>query len=73
MPDIPTSRANAMADAVNRRISKEEAGIRSDGEAVWYDALWAEAEAHNAKYGFWPVFEMGEIESDDPVLDIYGD
>ena len=33
----------------------------------------AEAEAHEKKYGFYPVFEMEEIEYDDPVLDNYKD
>ncbi len=31
------------------------------------------AEAHEKKYGFYPAFEMEEIEYGDPVLDIYKD
>ncbi len=33
----------------------------------------AVAEAHEKKYGFYPAFEMEEIDYDDPVLDIYKD
>lgn len=73
LPDIRTSRINVMIDAVNRRIPKSRADIRSKDEEMWYDAVWADAEQHQAECGFWPVYEMGEIEYDDPILDIYGD
>jgi len=72
MPDIPTSRLNRIIDAVNRRYPKEAIGVRPGPEDVWYDAIWKNAEDHLAEYGVWPVFDMGEIEYDDPVLDIYG-
>jgi len=39
----------------------------------FYENLMREANEHLEKYGSWPVFEMGEIEYDDPVLDIYKD
>ena len=73
MSDIPTSRLNQITDAVNRRYPKEAVGVEPGAEERHYDALWAEAEEHASRYGFWPTFEMGEIESDDPVLDIYGE
>lgn len=72
MAEIPTSRVNQIIDAVNRRYPKEAIGVEPGEEESRYDSFWAEAEAHAERYGFWPTFEMGEIESDDPVLDIYG-
>ena len=65
------SRLNQITDAVNRKKSKEEAGLRDEFEEMFFDDLMSEANAHEKKYGFWPVFEMMEIETDDPVLDIY--
>ena len=65
------SRKNDIIDAVNRKVPKENAGLKLDVEKMFYDRLWAEAEAHQKKYGDWPVFEICEIESDDPRLDIY--
>ena len=71
--DLPTSRINRIIDAVNRRYPKEAIGVRPGVEEDWYNAILKNAEDHLAKYGEWPVFEMGEIEYDDPVLDIYGE
>ena len=73
LPDIPTSRINRMIDAVNRRYPKEAYKDITPEEEAWYDSVWKSAEEHAARYGEWPVFEMGEIEYDDPILDIYGD
>ena len=73
LPDLPTSRINRIIDAVNRRYPKEALGKLTDDESVWFDAILKDALKHQEKYGEWPVFEMGEIEYDDPVLDIYGD
>lgn len=71
--DLPTSRINRILVAVNRKVPKGEADLRSEQERECYDGFWEEAEEHLARYGFWPTFEMGEIEYDDPVLDIYGE
>ena len=68
---IRGSRKNDIIDAVNRKVPKDKAGLKSDVEKMFYDNLWAEAEALQKKYGDWPVFDMYEIESDDPRLDIY--
>ncbi len=71
MGDIPMSRINRILDAVNRRYPKEAINLRNEEEEMYYDRFWAEAEELAAKYGDWPVFEMGEIDYDDPLLDIY--
>ena len=70
---IPASRINRILYAVNCKVPKTEFGNLSEQEASCYDGFWKEAEEHQSKYGFWPVFEMSEIEYDDPALDIYGD
>ena len=67
------SRLNEITSAVNRKVPKDEAGLKEEFEEIYYARLWKEAEAHEKKHGFWPTFEMEEIESDDPVLDIYKD
>ena len=70
---IPTSKLNEIIYAVNCKVSKEKLALRSAKESRFFDNLVDEAVAHEEKYGFWPTFEMGEIEYDDPRLDIYGD
>ena len=72
LPDSPTSRINQILYAVSCKVPKTEFGELTEQEAACYDGFWAEAEGHQERYGFWPTFEMGEIEYDDPVLDIYG-
>ena len=67
------SASRLIIDAVNRRYPKEALGELTDGESAWFDAILKDALKHQERYGEWPVFEMGEIEYDDPVLDIYGD
>ena len=71
--DIPTSRINQLLMMVNARVPAEQADTHGEHEAGLYRSFWAEAVGHQREYGFWPVFEMGEIESDDTILDIYGD
>ncbi len=70
--EIRSSRINQIIDAVNRRYPKEAIGVKEGKEEEYYESFWAEAEEIAAKYGFWPTFDMCEIESDDPCLDIYG-
>lgn len=70
---VGTSRKNEIAYAVNCKVSEEEAGLKDKFEKAYYDYLWKEAELHQEAYGFWPVFEMGEIESNDPRLDRYSE
>lgn len=70
---MPGSRQNDIIYAVNCKVPKKEADIKNETERMLYDELWAEATAHKKKYGDWPVFEMSEIETDDPRLDIYKD
>ena len=65
------SRENEIIHAVNAKIPREKAGLKNEEERQCYDRLWKEAEDHEKEYGFWPTFEMGEMEWDDPKLDIY--
>ena len=65
------SRKNEIIAAVNRKVSSKDAGLKTEVERTFYARLWKEAAAHEKKYGKWPVFDMCEIETDDPRLDIY--
>ncbi|MBR3314662.1 MAG: hypothetical protein IKG18_11045 [Atopobiaceae bacterium] len=66
------SRLNVIIAAVNRRTPKDELDI-DEVESRFYDELEEGARQLEEKYGERPVYEMDEIEWDDPVLDIYGD
>lgn len=70
---LRASRRNDIAYAVSCRVPKEEFEFRAKIDERYFDLLIEEAEAHVKKYGFWPVFEMEEIDYDDPILDIYRD
>ena len=70
---IPMTRLNEITRAINGKTPKEDAGLKTEVEKMFFDRGWKEAEDHEKKYGTWPTFEMGEIEYDDPVLDIYKD
>ena len=67
------SRKNDIIHAVNSKTPKEKAGLKNAEEREYFDTLMKEAEEHEGKYGFWPTFEMGEMEYDDPRLDIYSE
>lgn len=67
------SRKNKIMYMVSAKVPKEEAGLVSDIENDYFDTLTFEAKQVEQKTGKWPVIEMEEIESDDPVLDIYRD
>ena len=71
MDGIQTSRINRMLYAVSCQVPKDEFGQLTEQESECYDGFWKEAKAHQERYGFWPVFDIGEIEDDDPALDIY--
>lgn len=70
---IKSSRLNQIIHAVNCKVPENEIGLKGETEKQFYDNLIKQANEHVKKHGFWPVFEMCEIESDDPVLDIYND
>ena len=70
---IRTSRLNEIINAVNCKVKKLYIGLKNEVEERFYENLIEEANEHLEKYGSWPVFEMDEIEYDDPVLDIYKD
>lgn len=70
---IRTSRLNQIICAVNYKVPEEEIGLDGEVEKQFYDNLIEQAKEHVKKYGRWPVFEMGEIEYNDPILDIYND
>ena len=69
--EISGSRKNEIIRAVNLKASKEEAELKGEVEEMFYNNLVAQAKEHEKKWGDWPVYEMCEIESDDPKLDIY--
>lgn len=69
--EIPTSRLNKIIYAVNSRISKEEAGLQGEVEERFFEELVAEADAYEKRGGVRPFFTPGEIETEDPCLDIY--
>ena len=64
---------NKILYAVTCKTPKEELDLKNEFEERLYDETWQHAEEHLKKYGFWPAFELAEIEWDDPVLDIYKD
>ncbi len=68
---VPASRINEITSAVNSKTPKAKAGLKNEVESKYYDNLWKEAMAVQKKHGNWPVFDMAELESDDPALDIY--
>ena len=70
---IRASRLNQITYAVNCKVPKEEIGLKSEVEEMYYDSLIKQANEHFEKYGFYPTFEMEEIDYDDPCLDIYKD
>ena len=66
------SRRNEISYAVSCKVPEEKAGLKGNMEKAWFNYLWKTAELHEEIYGFWPVFEAEELESDDPRLEIYG-
>ena len=71
--DLRGSRWNVIINAVNQKIPKDQAGLNGEVEEKLYDNMMAEADALEKRGGVRPVFDPVEIESDDPVLDIYKD
>lgn len=72
LSEIPTSRLNQIIYAVNSQLSREEAGLNGEVEERFFNELVAEADAYERRGGVRPFFTPGEIESDDPCLNIYG-
>lgn len=68
---IPASRLNEIASAVIDKTPKAKAGLKNEVESKFFDNLWKQAMDTQTTYGEWPVYEMSEIESEDPKLDIY--
>ena len=69
--ELPGSRWNAVISAVNNNVPKDKAGLLNEAEETLYDSIKAEADDLEKSGGVRPVFDMVEIESDDPALDIY--
>ena len=61
---------NRISTLVSCRVPKEEADLKNTYEEMYFDLLMEQAEAHLIKYGFWPTFEMEELDYDD-IPDIY--
>lgn len=70
---IRGSRLNEIIRMVNTLTPKEEAGLTTPVEEMFFDRLMAEADRDEKRFGKRTIFENVEIESDDPKLDIYRD
>lgn len=68
---MPGSRQNDIIRAVNCKVPKKDAGLKTEVEEMFYDRLWKEADALEKRGGVRPIFDTVEIETDDPRLDIY--
>ena len=68
---MPARRLNEIIMMVERRTPKEEASLCSETEEIYFDRLMESAVEHEKKYGFWPAFQLWELDHDDPALDIY--
>ena len=62
---------NRIIDLVNSKIPKEKCVFRSDEEERFYDNLINEAKETLDRIGVWPIFDVCELDYDDPALDIY--
>lgn len=58
---------------MNCKVPQNEIGLKDEVEEKFYESLIEQAEEHYKKYGFYPTFEVDEIEYDDPCLDIKKD
>lgn len=67
------SRMNELITYVNYQAAKDKVKFNDEVEEMFFDRLMEEAKEHEKKWGDWPSFAMCEIETDDPVLDIYND
>lgn len=70
---IRASRLNEIINGVNCKVPKIQLSLKGEVENRFYKGLIEQANAHVKKHGFWPTFDMMEVESDDPRLDIYKD
>ena len=68
---IPNSRLNQIIMAVNEKTPKQGVLFNSPVEEQYFDNLVSYAKDMEKRTGKYPVYDMREIEYDDPVLDIY--
>ena len=71
LDNVPNRRKNEIIRLVNYKTPKDEIPFRSRTEEQFYENLIREAEETQNRIGVWPIFELCEIDYDDPVLDIY--
>lgn len=64
---------NVLIRLVNKKVPPSEVGRLGDEKEKLYKKMWEEAKEHEKRYGEWPVYELAEIDWDDPVLDIYSE
>lgn len=60
--DLTARQWNRIICAVNKKETAEEAGLKTDAELLHYKNIWNEAEEFLVKYGYWPVFDLAELE-----------
>ncbi len=62
---------NRIISLVNYKTPKEKCDLRSVEEERFYDNLINEAKEMMDRTGIWPIFDVCELDYDDPALDIY--
>lgn len=60
--DIPPRRKNSIIAAVTCKMPEMKIQLETEVERMFYQRLWKEAEAHLEKYGFWPTFDLYELD-----------
>ena len=62
MEELTARDWNRIICAVNSKQTAEEAGLKTEEELLHYRNIWEDAEPLFSKYGFWPVFDLVELE-----------
>ena len=53
---------NAIISLVQSRVPKEEANLKDEVEEMFFDSLEKQAEQHVKEYGFFPTYELCELD-----------
>ena len=62
MEELTVRQKNHIIDAVNRRLTPEEAGLCTPVQLEYYRIIYADAQSLLRRGGVWPVFELWELE-----------
>ena len=66
-------RRNEIVMAVNEGLSKEEANLKSEAEKQYFDSMIKQGEEFKKEHGEFPLFELEELDYEDPELDMFND